>query len=119
MQAVYWLSGPNSILPDHPKGNLTQHTVDVNVLSVCACIIFSPLVSVHLEALKTVETSVTMREKRHIIATRAFASGSRPKAAEAWRAILIDNPKGRFWFCVLCASLADRLSTHVPPNSEW
>eukprot|EP00731_Ephydatia_muelleri_P026042 Em0018g142a len=86
MLADYWLSGPNSILPDHPK------------------------VSVHLEALKTVDLSVTKREKCHIDATRAFASGSRPKAAEAWKAILVDNPKDILAIQVLfdaCIDLAE------------
>eukprot|EP00731_Ephydatia_muelleri_P026041 Em0018g141a len=52
-----------------------------------------PNVSTHLEAVKSPDPNLTSREKAHIAAMQVLASGNRPKAAEMWRAILVDHPK--------------------------
>ena len=64
--------------------------ISVLWLSLCVCFPVAP----HLEALKAASPHITDREKAHIRAVMAYASGNIPGAVDEWMSILISHPRG-------------------------
>ena len=54
-----------------------------------------PTVAPHIQAVKSVDTSnITERERGHVRAFLAYASGNLPKAVEEWATVLLNYPHG-------------------------
>ena len=64
-------------------------------MDACLSSSLSHTVAPHLEAVKSVDLGkITDREKAHIRATLAYASGNLPQATEEWASILVEYPHG-------------------------